>query len=87
MQTKFDELMEFPALFPFRVMGLASDKLADQVVEVVQQHAPGDYTTQIRPSRNGTYYSVAIKVTVTSKSHIETLYTSLAAIEGVKHVL
>ncbi|MGL4834917.1 MAG: DUF493 family protein, partial [Shewanella sp.] len=35
----------------------------------------------------GSYYSVTIRVTVTSKDHIETLYTELATIEGVRRVL
>ena len=87
MQTKFDEYLEFPCDFPFRVMGLARETLADDVVAVLQQHAPGDYQPKVKPSRNGKYYSVAVRVTVTSKDHIETLYTTLAAIKDVVHVL
>jgi len=87
MKTKFDEYLEFPCPFTFKVMGAAHEQLADQVVEVVQQHAPGSYTPRVRPSAKGNYHSVSISVTVTSKDHIETLYQALADIETVVMVL
>ncbi|WP_298444740.1 DUF493 family protein YbeD [uncultured Ferrimonas sp.] len=87
MQTKFDELLEFPCAFPFKVLGLKSDTLADRVVAVVQKHCPGDYTPTQKPSSKGTYISVAVNCTVHSKEQIETLYTELAALDGVKGVL
>ena len=87
MKTKFDEYLEFPCSFSFKVMGVAQADLADKVVSVVQQHAPGDYHPTVRPSSKGNYYSVAINVTVTSKEHIETLYKALGAIEEVRYVL
>ncbi len=87
MNTKFDELLEFPCKFPFKVLGVAHEDLPNQVVEVVQKHAPGDYTTTVKPSSKGNYHSVTIYVTVTSKEHVETLYTELGNIELVRHVL
>jgi putative lipoic acid-binding regulatory protein len=39
MNTKFDELLEFPAS-SFKVLGVADPALPDMVVEVLQQHAP-----------------------------------------------
>lgn len=87
LNTKFDELMEFPCAFPFKVVGDAHATLTDRVVAVVQKHAPGDYSPTVKASSKGSYYSVTIRVTVTSKDHIETLYTELANIEGVRRVL
>jgi hypothetical protein len=87
ISTTFDQYLEFPTTFPFKVVGDASDTLADRVVEVVQKHAPGDYSPTTKASSKGTYISVTINVRVTSKEHIETLYTELAAIEGVRRVL
>ncbi len=43
LNTKFDELLEFPCQFPFKVLGLSHPDLTTQVVAVLQQHAPGDY--------------------------------------------
>jgi uncharacterized protein len=87
LNTSFDELMEFPCAFPFKVVGDACDDLADRVVAVVQKHAPGDYSPTSKVSSKGSYLSITIRVTVVSKEQIETLYTELAAIEGVKRVL
>ena len=50
LNTKFDELLDFPCQFPFKVLGVADETLADQVVAVLQQHAPGDYLPSIKPS-------------------------------------
>ncbi|RTR26616.1 DUF493 family protein YbeD [Shewanella atlantica] len=87
LDTKFDELMEFPCAFPYKVVGDASNTLADRVVEVVQRHVPGDYAPTSKTSSKGTYNSITIRVTVQNKEQVETLYTELAAIEGVKRVL
>ncbi len=87
LNTKFDELMEFPCAFPFKVVGDAHETLTDRVVAVVQRHAPGDYSPTVKASSKGSYYSVTIRVTVTSKDHIETLYTELAKVDGVRRVL
>ncbi len=87
ISTKFDELLEFPCGFPFKVLGLTRDTLADDVVAVLQQHCPGDYVPTTKPSAKGTYLSVTVNCTVESKEQIETLYLALANIEGVKGVL
>lgn len=87
LDTKFDELMDFPCAFPFKVVGEAHETLTDKVVAVVQKHAPGDYSPSTKTSSKGSYHSITIRVTVTSKDHIEILYTELAAIDGVRRVL
>ncbi|MGO1616466.1 MAG: DUF493 family protein, partial [Oceanisphaera sp.] len=55
MNTKFDEYLDFPCQFPFKILGLADDRLPDMIVEVLQQHAPGDYSPKVRPSSKGNY--------------------------------
>jgi putative lipoic acid-binding regulatory protein len=87
METRFDELLEFPCLQTFKVMGLSDPSLPDQVVNCLQDHAPGDYTPKVKPSSKGTYHAVSVSVRVTSKEHMETIYTELAKIEIVKVVL
>lgn len=87
MNTKFDELLEFPCKFPFKVLGIADPALPDQVVEVLQQHAPGTYSPTVQPSSKGNYHSVRVTVTAQSKEHIEAMYHALSKIELVKYVL
>jgi uncharacterized protein len=87
LNTTFDEVMEFPNSCPFKVIGDADDTLVDRVVAVAQRLAPGDYAPTTKASSKGSYYSITIRITVTSKEHIEKAYLELAAIEGVKRVL
>ena len=87
LNTKFDELLDFPCLFPFKVLGVADDALVEQVVAVLQQHAPGDYSPTTRPSAKGNYVSVTVTVTATSKDHLETMYVALGKLELVRMVL
>ncbi|MCM2679078.1 DUF493 family protein YbeD [Echinimonas agarilytica] len=87
MDTKFDELLDFPCSFPFKVLGVAHDDLTSKIVDVIQIHAPGDYSPTVKPSSKGTYHSVTVSVTVTSKEHVETLYKALGHIDLVRYVL
>lgn len=87
MKTKFDEYLDFPCPFTFKVMGLKRDSLAQEVIQAVNKLVPGTYSTTSRDSANGTYSSITISVLVSSKEDIENLYSHLMTIEGVKHVL
>ncbi|HBV38556.1 MAG TPA: hypothetical protein DEF05_02385 [Erwinia sp.] len=87
MKTNLKELLEFPTPFTYKVMGLAQPELVDQVVEVVQRHAPGDYSPEVKPSSKGNYHSVSITITATHIEQVETLYDELGNIEIVRMVL
>lgn len=87
METHFDELLDFPCMQNFKVMGVADEQLPVQVIEKLQSLAPGDYAPTIRPSRKGNYHAFSLAVTVTSKQHMETIYTELAKLELVRVVL
>lgn len=87
MKTKLSELLKFPLPFTYKVIGLAQPGLVDQVVEVVQRHAPGDYTPQVKPSSKRNYQSVSITITATNIDQVETLYSELGNIEIVRMVL
>ena len=87
MKTHFDELLDFPTVLNFKIMGVACIELPDLIIAELQKHTPGDYSPKIKASSKGTYYSVSVAVTVTSKDHIETIYKTLNAIEEVRYVL
>lgn len=87
MDTRFDELLDFPCNQTFKVMGVADERLPQDVVACLQKHAPGDYTPTIKPSTKGNYQSVSLSVRVTSKEHMELIYTELAKLELVRVVL
>ncbi|MFC3033770.1 DUF493 family protein YbeD [Pseudoalteromonas fenneropenaei] len=85
--TKFDEYLEFPCSFTFKIMGLANVNLIDQVLTVMQRIAPGDYAPKVKPSSKGNYESVTLVAIVTSKEHIELIYNEVGSLEHVRHML
>jgi putative lipoic acid-binding regulatory protein len=87
MDTNFDQLLDFPCQQTFKIMGIAHERLPQDVITCLQVHAPGDYTPKVKPSSKGTYHSISLSITVTSKAHMETLYVELAKLELVKVVL
>ncbi|MGB2427646.1 MAG: DUF493 family protein YbeD [Alteromonas sp.] len=87
MDTRFDELLEFPCYQTFKVMGVADESLPAVVVNRLQQLAPGDYAPTVKPSSKGNYHSLSLSVKVTSKEHMETIYTELSKLDLVRVVL
>jgi len=87
MDTNFDQLLDFPCQQTFKIMGIAHKRLSQDVITCLQVHAPGDYAPKVKPSSKGTYHSISLSITVTSKAHMETLYVELAKLELVKVVL
>lgn len=87
MKTKLNELLEFPCSFTYKIMGEAKPELVDKVIAVIQKHIPDDYTTEIKESSKGNYYSVSVTVRADHIDQIEILYKELAEIDIVKMVL
>ncbi|RKF12762.1 DUF493 family protein [Alginatibacterium sediminis] len=87
MQTKFDEYLEFPCAFTFKIMGVNNDKLEADVLKVIQELVPGEYSPKSRPSSKGNYLALTLSVVVTSKEIIEAIYTQVGALEDVRHIL
>jgi len=79
--------LEFPCQQTFKIMGIAHERLPQDVISCLQVHAPGEYVPKVKPSSKGTYHSISLSITVTSKAHMETLYIELAKLELVKVVL
>ncbi|WP_017222746.1 DUF493 family protein YbeD [Moritella dasanensis] len=87
LNTKFDEFLDFPCLFNFKVIGNSDPKLEDNIVAVAQKHVVGNYAPSSRMSSKGTYNSVTIKVKVQDNEQAKSLYIAFGAIPGVVRVL
>ncbi len=84
-----DTLIEFPSVFPIKVMGAASDGFAQAVADVVLKHAP-DFeaaTMEMRPSKAGNYLSLTCTIRATSQAQLDALYRELSGHPMVKVVL
>ena len=89
MAEREDTLLEFPCAFPLKIMGLASDALAQTVLGIVQRHAP-DFdgaTMEMRASSGGKCVSLTCTINATSKAQLDALYRELSGHPMVKVVL
>ncbi len=82
-------LIEYPGLFPIKVMGVNEPGFEQAMVAIAQQFDPGfdDGTLQLRPSRGGKYLGLTLSVTATSREQLDALYRSLSSHPLVKVVL
>lgn len=84
---KLKDLLEFPCAFTFKVVGTKRETLMDDVVAEVQKVVKGDYHPTAKESGKGTYLSVSITIQAENIEQVESLYTNLAKIDGVRMVL
>jgi putative lipoic acid-binding regulatory protein len=81
--------LEFPCVFPIKIMGRTQDGFAQAVVEIVVRHAP-DFdaaTLEMRTSSAGNYLSLTATVNATSREQLDDLYRELVAQPMVAMVL
>jgi len=89
MSDEKTTLIEFPSLFPIKIMGEARDGFAQAIVEIVLRHAP-DYdaaSIEMRPSSGGRYLGLTCTITATSQEQLDALYRELSGHPLVKVVL
>lgn len=84
-----DTLIEYPSLFPIKVMGMAHDGFVHAMVQVAQQFDPSfdASTVELRPSKGGKYLGVTLSITATSRAQLDDLYRALTSHPMVKIVL
>jgi len=82
-------LIEYPSLFPIKVLGLNDAALEQAVVAIALQFDPGydRATLQLRPSSGGKYIGLTLSINATSREQLDALYRSLSAHPLVKVVL
>ena len=87
-QKRFEELLDFPCLFIFRVLAHTGEQTRiaceDVLQKVLSRPAEG---VEVKPSSKGNYQVIRLGVTVISADEIRTLYDALNAVEGVRMVL
>ncbi len=87
--SRKDSLIEYPSLFPIKVMGQKADGLVTAITHIARQFDPAfDATTvELRESRGGNYLGITITVTATSRAQLDELYRTLSTHPMVKVVL
>ncbi|MGN1056805.1 MAG: YbeD family protein [Comamonas sp.] len=84
-----DSLIEYPSLFPIKVMGLHTDDFVHALNQVAKEFDPfyDPSTVELRPSSAGKYLGVTLTVTATSREQLDNLYRALTSHPMVKIVL
>jgi uncharacterized protein len=84
-----DTLIEYPSLFPIKVMGTNVPGFEQAMLDIVAQFDPSyDHSTlQSRLSRGGKYLGLTLSITATSREQLDALYRSLSGHPLVKVVL
>jgi putative lipoic acid-binding regulatory protein len=82
-------LIEYPSLFPIKVMGANEAGFEQAMVEIALRFDPGydPASLQVRPSRGGKYLGLTLSVTATSREQLDALYRALSSHPLVKVVL
>ena len=89
MTTPSESLIQYPSLFPIKVMGLKVDGLVHAIVQIAREFDSSfdAGTVELRQSKGGKYLGVTITITATSREQLDELYRTLSTHPMVKVVL
>lgn len=81
--------IEFPCLYPIKIIGVASIKFQDEVITVVEKHTGkiSEDLIELQASKKNTYVSVRITIAATGVDQLQNIFNELKAIDSVKMVL
>ena len=82
-------LIEYPSVFPIKVMGANGAAFEQAVIAIARQFDPGydPATLERRPSSNGNYLGLTLSITATSREQLDGLYRALSGHPLVKVVI
>jgi uncharacterized protein len=88
METN-EELLKFPCEFHIKAIGHTTQDFDTKVISVVRKHIRTLYEGAVKSklSSKGRYSSVTVSFTVDSRKQLDTIYTSLGALDEVVMVL
>jgi putative lipoic acid-binding regulatory protein len=87
-QTKPEDLMDFPCHYQFKAIGEGGEVFCRAVVEAIRIHAPVPAeAVRSQSSRQGTYQSVSVVLTIYSPKQLTSIYAELNKIAGLKMLL
>ncbi|MFN8770103.1 MAG: YbeD family protein [Neisseriaceae bacterium] len=85
-----ESLMQFPCLFPIKVMGINQSALISEVVAIISSYCRDfkpDVDITIKPSRKGNYISITATIVAQSQEQLDNIYIALNKHKLVKVTL
>jgi putative lipoic acid-binding regulatory protein len=82
-------LIEYPSIFPIKVMGKDTPEFLPAIVHIAKQFDPifDSQTVEQRPSQNGKYMGLTLCINATSREQLDELYRTLSTHPLVSIVL
>jgi len=82
-------LIEYPSIFPIKVMGKDTPEFLPAMVHIAKQFDPvfDGQTVEKRPSQNGKYMGLTLSINATSREQLDELYRTLSTHPLVSIVL
>ncbi len=82
-------LIEYPSIFPIKVMGKDAPEFLSAMVHIAKQFDPvfDEQTIEKRPSQNGKYMGLTLSINATSREQLDELYRTLSTHPLVSIVL
>ncbi len=84
-----ESLIEYPCVFPIKVMGLKAQGFVEAMTHIAQQFDPDfdPQTLELRDSSKGRYQGITLIIHATSREQLDELYRTLTTHPMVKVVL
>ena len=81
--------LEYPCLYPIKIIGSATADFQETVVAAVERHTGTIDVDLIKsqPSKNNNYISVTVTIAATGEEQIRNIFADLKTIQSVKLVL
>jgi uncharacterized protein len=81
--------MDFPTVFPVKVMGANQENFERLVISIIQKHASlaAEQVIASRTSRNGRFISITVHIKAESQEQLDAIYRELSAHERVLMML
>lgn len=81
--------IEFPCLYPIKVIGVASPSFQSQAIAAVERHT-GQIDAElieVNPSKANNYVSIRLTIAATGKEQLERIFEDLKTLPETKMVL
>ncbi len=81
--------MDFPRVFPVKVMGANQDDFEALVLEIIHKHASvaDEHLVNSRLSRNGRFISLTVHIHAENQEQLDNMYRELSSHERVLMML
>ncbi len=81
-KTTFKDLQQFPEVFTFKIMGENSNKFVADVRKIFDNREDVIFSDNL--SKTGKYISISVTTEVWKYEELESLYTAISKLDGLK---